>query len=94
MKDLLEILAENGYTDIRQLPDGSWAGLMHYLFTTAIVVGLDSTGYSHRYCFEVRHEAGESFDKWDGIGDPPGNWIKRKGSTGDFSNPNYKGKSL
>lgn len=86
---LIGELESYGYSDVRRLPDDRWVGLKHFIYTTAIVVGLDSTGYSHRYCYEDRYEARPSLDAWDGSGDPPGNWIKRKGVGGDFGNPAY-----
>jgi hypothetical protein len=76
-----------GYDSFRTLPDGQLSGLMDYLFTCAIVVGLDATGYRGRYCYPSRAAATQAFVAWNGIGDPGGPWIKYKGSGGERLGP-------
>lgn len=78
-----------GYACPRQLPDGRWIGLMPMLYTTGLFVGLDEVGYSYRYCYEDAAAALADLATWDGEGDPPGPWIKRKGRGGDLLNPRW-----
>jgi hypothetical protein len=86
-----ELLLSEGYTNVRQLKDGRWIGLMQMNFTTGLFTGLDETGYSSRYCYEKWAEALTDFAVWEGQGDPPGPWIKHKGGPeGDRLNPRLK----
>lgn len=63
--------------------------IQRMMFTTALIVGLDKFLYKYRYCFHTYDEAVNSLNNWDGVNDPPGNWIKRKGEGGDIINPFY-----
>lgn len=76
-----------GYTHPRQLEDGRWIALLPMAYTTGLFVGIDATGYSHRYCFETDFHALKALWLWDGEEHPPGPWIKRKGEGGDLLNP-------
>lgn len=53
---------------------------MQMMFTGALMVGIDAAGYKRRFCYRTAHEAAEAMLKWDGVGDPPGMWIKEKPS--------------
>lgn len=80
---------ENNYSEVKEIK-GVWCGVSRFIFTTAIVVGLDEYEYNHRYCFPRNSEAIESFKTYsDPTAAPSGNWIKRKGE-GAYENPNYK----
>ena len=72
-----ECLALN-YHNIRTLPTGEIAGLMNLIFTTGLFVGLERDRYRTRYCYKNCDEASKALADWDGIGDPPGPWIKQK----------------
>ena len=72
------ILDYEGYGNLREFPDGVVAGIYQMMFTTALVVGLDETGYQRRYCYEFRIDAIDALAVWDGTGDPSGPWIKSK----------------
>jgi hypothetical protein len=85
-----EQFAELGYEAVRKLDTGEWAGLMRFMFTTGLVVGLDSFGYRTRFCFKHRSDALASITAWNGSGDPPGPWIKEKGRV-ERSNPRTLG---
>lgn len=76
-----------GYHYVRKLPSGEWAGLMRFLFTTGLVVGLDLEGYRTRFCYTYHEDALQALLEWDGHGDPPGPWIKEKGRGGERENP-------
>lgn len=87
---LIASLEKEGYREIREVPGRGLCGLFNFMFTLGLVVGLDSVGYKFRYCYphEKAFEAIVALKLWDGIGDPSGSWIKRKGDGGDFLNPN------
>lgn len=77
---LLDYLQSQGYSCITNVGG--------FIFTTGLVVGLDMFGYEGRYCFENLSDATEALLTSDGTGHPSGNWIKYKGQSGEFSNPN------
>lgn len=74
--DLEELLLTEGYTHLT-MKGGVACGIYPFIFTWAIVVGLDETGYSHRYCYNTLSEALGAYNDWDGDGDLAG-FIKRK----------------
>jgi hypothetical protein len=83
--ELLEVLKNEGYRDVRRLPNGELAGLLRFLWTTGLCVGLDRSGYRTRFCYEGWNDALQALDAWDGEGFPPGWWIKEKPE--NISNP-------
>lgn len=80
-----EYLKSEGYTDLKII-NGKICGIHRFIFTTGLVVGLDEIGYEGRYCYETKSEALTDLESWDGNGDPSGDWIKYKGSKGEYSN--------
>lgn len=72
-----ELLIKEGYFGLRQLETGEIWGLKRFIFTTAIVRGINKYGYSSRYCYENLLDAQTAFDDWDGTGEPTG-YIVRK----------------
>lgn len=86
-EELLAQLIHDGYTDIVDLTTRGFCGLRRFIFTTGLCYGLNEYDYAGRYCFENAADAKEALSKWDGNGDPPGDWIKHKGKT-EYSNPN------
>ena len=87
--ELFDILRNNGYWNLRVMEGRGVVGLSKKLFTTGIVYGLDEHGYQGRYCYENAGEAALALAVWNGVGDPPGNWIVNKGERGgDRQNPN------
>lgn len=83
---LCEFLYSEGYRNLCCMPNGEIAGLKKYIFTTAVVIGLDKWGWRTRFCFETWAEAEASLNEWDGTGFPPGFWIKQKPE--EIPNPN------
>jgi len=77
---LTDVLEVEGYHRCRQLPSGVVIGVMPMFVTCGLFVGIDRTGYSRRYCYEHAADAIAAVDAWDGVGDPPGPWIKEKPS--------------
>jgi len=85
---MLDYLKSEGYYEIKEINSKGICGLMDFMFTTGLVIGMDRMGYFGRYCYKTRQEALNALNSWDGSGDPPGNWIKYKGSGGERENPN------
>ena len=90
--NLKEYLEAEGYSQIKHIEGLGLCGIRPFIYTTAIVVGLNETGYKYRYCYPKNRalECVMALHVWDGKGDPQGNWIKRKGEGGDFDNPNFE----
>jgi hypothetical protein len=77
-KDLCAFLTGEGYYNLCCMPNRELAGVKRYLFTTAVVIGIDEWGWRTRFCFETAREAEAALAAWDGTGFPPGFWIKQK----------------
>lgn len=78
---------ELGYFIARELPSGKTAAVRPMFYTWGLFVGLDPVGYEVRYCYEDGGIALAALMEWDGEGDPPGPWVKKKGSGFDMLNP-------
>lgn len=91
--ELLAFLMDQGYSVLVKIPNRGWCGIKRMLFTTGLFYNItfDSTG-DGRYCFETRYEATAALIAWDGATDPPGDWIKHFGLSGEYINPNYTKK--
>ena len=85
---LIAQLEKEGYKHIREIPGRGLCGISIFMFTAGILYNLDESGYSGRWCYHSESEALHALDKWDGVGDPPGNWIKYKGEGGERSRAN------
>ena len=78
------------YYETRDIPNQGRCGLIRMIFTVGLAVGIDEEGnYLGRYCFPSNASAKASILKWDGSGDPPGNWIKYKGTGGERINQQF-----
>ncbi len=84
--DLRAMLEAEGYACLRLMPDDHVAGIKPFMFTFGICTKLDWTGYDQRWCYESALNAALALARWSGIGDPPGPWLKHKGSA-DRANP-------
>lgn len=85
-KEIIKKVESEGYFNCKVLPNRGIVGLYRYVFTIGLTYGIREYDYEGRYCFESLSEAKEALDKWDGVGDPSGNWIKHKGNI-EYSNP-------
>lgn len=85
---LKEFLAENGYSNLKEIEGRGMCGLTRMLYTTGLCYNLTKEGLEGRYCYENKFDAVKALEQWDGKDDPPGQWIKHKGGTGEYSNPN------
>lgn len=74
-----EFFQEMGYTGVCKI-NGRVVGIMQFLFTWGLCVGLDEYGYVCRYCYHSLHEAAQGLAEWirDGGDEPPPGYIKRK----------------
>jgi hypothetical protein len=73
-------LLAQGYRNIKRLQNGELAATQRMLYTTGVVVGLTQIGYDRRFCYDLEPEAVSALLVWEGVGDPPGPWIKEKPS--------------
>lgn len=81
-------LEQLGYAYGRELPNGERIGLMRFVFTVGLVVGIDERGdYRTRFCYPNPADALAAVLTWDGEGDPPGPWVKEKGRGCERCNP-------
>lgn len=76
--ELTRWLAEN-YAQVRQLPDGTYAGLNRLLYTTAIFLDLDAWGWGRRFCFESDATARERFAGLQSADDEPAGYVAKRG---------------
>jgi len=81
-------LEGEGYKEVREIEGRGICAFYTFLYTYALCYGLDETGIAGRWCYDNPLEPLAALHLWDGIGDPPGNWIKHKGYGGEYSNPN------
>lgn len=85
--DLMGVAKALGYQNVRMVPGRGVCGSQEFMFTGGLVYGLHEAGYVGRYCYGTMGEANEALAAWDGIGDPPGAWIKLKGADGERTGP-------
>jgi hypothetical protein len=57
LQALLEFLKDNGYRDLKVLPDDVIVGTLDLMFTRGLVIDLDWEGWGKRYCYEDREQA-------------------------------------
>lgn len=84
---LLDLAKNQGYYAMKLLATGEMAALSTQLFTVGIIV-FNQNCILKRWCFEEGDEALASLRAWEGVGDPPGNWVKQKLPV-ERMNPNW-----
>ncbi len=67
-----------GYEVVSQLDDNSWVGIGELLFSTALYMGMDQSGWAKRYCFELRSDAIQELIKLTKQTDTPNGWIAKR----------------
>ena len=82
-KEEVAALGLGSYSYIKELTAGPYAGnyahLSQMIFTVGIMVTDKSDGNPiTRWCYSSFVEAHKALEKWDGVGDPSGPWIKQK----------------
>lgn len=83
--NLMMFLESQGYTDLRELEDGTIAGMTRLMFTKAIVLGLTKDGWEYRYCYEDFGRASHEFAKIKTVDDVPSGWVARRYGSGSAS---------
>jgi len=75
----------------REIPNQGLCLVQHFAFTAGLLTNVTFDGLSYdyhaRYCYPSRIEAFRMLHAWDGVGDPPGDWVKEKIS--ERTNPKY-----
>lgn len=69
---------ENGFLDVRELPDGSVAAVGDLYSTRAIYLGMTRNGWERRFCFADRMLALVEYSKLQSEDDEPTGWIARR----------------
>lgn len=85
--DMLFFLKSEGYSNVRQLSDGRWIAT-HRSVSHRLFVCIHKLGYEASYDYPSSYGAIEAARTWNGLGDPPGAWIKHKTPQGERLNPN------
>ena len=78
--DNVETAIRAGYWPLKIMDGMAVYAVKDMLHTAGIFRGVDDRGYDSRVCYHSRAEAESALERWDGTGDPPGNWIVEKGS--------------
>jgi hypothetical protein len=83
----IERSGEGTYRNVKQLTEGPYAGHFAHtaqmLYTVGIQVSHSDGLYVFgRWCYPSYVGAKQALDQWNGVGDPPGEWIVRKGIGG------------
>lgn len=76
-----------GYSPAKIFTSGENAGILKMIYTVGLFVGINEWCWRTRFCYPDWISATKALEEWDGIGDPPGPWIKEKGGV-ERSNPN------
>lgn len=76
---LAKHLIENeGYLNARVLPDGTVAAVLDLMFTRAIVLDCNMTGYGNRFCFKDKALADQRFSELVSDEDVPEGFVARR----------------
>lgn len=71
-------LGDGSYKQVKVLADGSIAAIGDLLFTRAIYLGCNDTGWSSRFCFENRALADQRFGELASEDDVPEGYTARR----------------
>ena len=77
-QEMVAYLKEQGYDDARALEDGSIIAINNLLYTRAIYMDCNLTGFGRRFCFEDRALANKEFARLKNEDDEPVGWIARR----------------
>lgn len=87
LTEITKICRDNVYMFPRYIPEVGWCALYRFGFNWSMLTDITHHGIGLRYCYETRNQALVDLQTWDGVGDPPGDWIKAKGYGRDDMNP-------
>lgn len=88
--ELQATLEREGYQYICEKKNVGVCGLLKFIYTTGLCIGLDEYGYHGRFCYESGRDALVDIISWDGDGAPSGDWLKYKGKEGEFTKEDVK----
>ena len=74
----VERLGAGSYKKVRVLPDGSVAATVDLMFTRAIILDCDLSGYGNRFCFDNKALADQRFSELQGADDVPAGFIAQR----------------
>lgn len=79
------------YKHRREIPGRGLCGIMPMAFTWGLFLNIDQDGnYWGRFCFPDLRSALDAISSWDGVNDPPGDWIAFKAAGKDYYNQEWK----
>lgn len=86
-EQIAELCRDMGYSEVRTI-NGLICGILPYVFTWGLCVGVNEYGLQYRYCYKDRADAVDAIRTWGGDPEvpPTGPWIKRKGLGDDLAN--------
>lgn len=87
-------LEGQGYHHVRKLNDDAWVGITKMLFTWALCIELDMSGYNRRYCYTSQARAEEEIGKMNVIEDIPTGWLRQLPERQFFTISGVKGFPL
>lgn len=64
--ELIADAAQQGYTDAQVKGDAGVVAICRFLYTHAILSGLNAWGYEDRWCYSSYELARAALDAWDG----------------------------
>lgn len=71
-------LMDMGYLCVCEMAE-ELIGIHPFIFTTAIIRGIDHTGYEERWCYKTFEDAALALAEWNGLDHPPGQWHRYLG---------------
>lgn len=77
-----EMLDHWQFVRVREIPNCGDCVVQRFLVTAGLLTHVEvdaaNIDYKARYCYDSAIEAVVALEQWDGVGDPPGEWIKEK----------------
>ena len=77
-EEIVNIVKDRGYLDVKLLEDGSIIALGDLLYTRAIYLDIDLCGYGRRYCFSDRSLATNEFQRMKSSDEEPVGFIAQR----------------
>jgi hypothetical protein len=91
-KELKVFLENAGYKQLKEVNGRGLCGIFGFLYTVAIVEGIDKYDYKGRWCYPHAYakELVIAYNVWDDVDAPKGRWIKYKGDGEEKLNLNFE----
>jgi hypothetical protein len=79
--ELDDWIGQPGVTDVQEKGDAGFVCIYRYMYTHAILSGLERSTYDGRWCYKDYDAAKTALDAWDGKeGTEPSGWHRHPGS--------------